>query len=96
MNIKTWQDVLLEIVETDPADFTDRKNICISPKDLGDILRAALQAEVDRVSKDAERYDYLLTKRLGWLSRLAPIPWGKQTQKEAMSAALDTAMKEPS
>lgn len=55
--------------------------------------RAALEAEVDRVCKDAERYDYLLTKRLGWLSRLAPIPWNKQTMKEAMSDAIDLAMK---
>jgi hypothetical protein len=43
MSTKSWQDVLLEVVEADPADFTDRKNICISPKDLGEILRAALQ-----------------------------------------------------
>ena len=52
MSIKTWQDVLLEVVETDPADFTDRENICISPKDLGEILRAALQerdAEIERL-----------------------------------------------
>jgi len=53
-NIKTWQDVLLEITETDPADFSDRSNICISPKDLGDILKAAmdgpetLQSQQDR------------------------------------------------
>lgn len=58
--------------------------------------RAALLAEIERVSKDAERYDYLLTKRLGWLSRLAPIPCGKQTTKEAMSAALDAALGEKS
>ena len=43
---------------------------------------------------DAERYDYLLTRRLGWLSRRAPLPWGKQTMKEAMSAAIDAARKE--
>jgi len=53
MNIKSWQDVLLEVVEADPADFTDRKNICISPKDLGEILRAALQerdTEIERLT----------------------------------------------
>ncbi len=53
MSTKSWQDVLLEVVEADPADFTDRKNICISPKDLGEILRAALQerdAEIERLT----------------------------------------------
>jgi hypothetical protein len=53
MNIKSWQDVLLEVVETDPADFTDRRNICISPEDLGNILRSALaerDAEIERLT----------------------------------------------
>lgn len=44
-NIKTWQDVLLEITETDPADFSDRSNICISQKDLSDILKAAMDGQ---------------------------------------------------
>lgn len=44
-NIKTWQDVLLEITETDPADFNDRSNICISQKDLGDILKSAMDGQ---------------------------------------------------
>ena len=52
-----------------------------------------LVAERDALRADAERYDYLLTKRLGWLSNRAPLPWGKQTQKEAMSVAIDDAMK---
>jgi hypothetical protein len=38
---------------------------------------------------DTERYRVLLTQRLGWISRLAPIPFGAQTTKAAMDAALD-------
>jgi hypothetical protein len=57
--IKTWQDVLLEIVETDPADFTDRRNICISSEDLGNILRAVLaerDAEIERLKTVPMKY----------------------------------------
>lgn len=54
MNIKSWQDVLLEVVETDPADFSDRKNICISTEDLGNILRSALE-ERDKEIEAARR-----------------------------------------
>lgn len=35
-------DILRVVCETDPADFNDKRNICISPEDLGDILRDAL------------------------------------------------------
>lgn len=87
-------DILRVVCETDPADFNDKRNICISPEDLGDILRdalpsptptasklhvwqaaeierlkteseerlqncAALVAEVERLRKDAERYQWL-------------------------------------
>ena len=54
---------------------------------------AEIRAELATLKADAERYDYLLTKRLGWLSSRAPLPWNKQTMKEAMNAAIDTAMK---
>ena len=37
-------DILRVVCETDPADFSDRRNICISPEDLGDILRGALSS----------------------------------------------------
>ena len=73
----------------------------ITPDELtqGIVLRKTMEAllkvtkEMDALRADAERYDYLLTKRLGWLSNRAPIPWGKQNMKEAMSAAIDLAMK---
>jgi len=37
-------DILMVVCETDPADFNDKRNICISPEDLGDILRGALSS----------------------------------------------------
>lgn len=93
MNIKTWREREFDaigFVAVSPAS-----NVIHMQAEI-DEPRASLLTEVERVSKDAERYDYLLTKRLGWLSRLAPIPWKKQTTKEAMSSALDAAMKESS
>jgi hypothetical protein len=41
--MKTWQDVMLEITETDPADTSDTSNIFISYDDLAAILKAAFQ-----------------------------------------------------
>ena len=38
-------DILMVVCETDPADFNDKRNICISPEDLGDILRGALHED---------------------------------------------------
>ena len=41
--MKTWQDVMLEITETDPADTSDTSNIFISYDDLAAILKAAME-----------------------------------------------------
>lgn len=44
-------DILRVVCETDPADFNDKRNICISPEDLGDILRDALPSPTPTASK---------------------------------------------
>ena len=41
--MKTWQEIMLEITETDPADTSDTSNIFISYDDLAAILKAAME-----------------------------------------------------
>jgi hypothetical protein len=90
MSTKSWQDVLLEVVEADPADFTDRKNICISPKDLGEILRAALQ-ERDAEKVDAERYRWLRKNGNRFYNSI-----NYQGNDEILDSGIDEAMKDKS
>lgn len=42
----SWQEVLRTVCETDPDDFNNPENICISPRSLGDILRDAFDGEM--------------------------------------------------
>ena len=52
-----------------------------------------LHAEIGALRKDAARYAWMCSHRLGWFSRMAPIPWGRQSMKDALDAAIDAAMK---
>jgi hypothetical protein len=47
----------------------------------------------DRV--DAETYRWMCKHRVGWFSRMAPIPWNGQSMKEALDSSVRAA-REPS
>jgi hypothetical protein len=53
---------------------------------------AELGAERDAAVADAQRYRWMCSERLGWFSRMAPLPWKQQTMKDALDAAIDTAL----
>jgi hypothetical protein len=80
------EDAAIEIETLRAANFSLAAGTCVVQEGLlgdeGGTPYCSLQA-------DAERYRVLMTSRLGWLSSRSPIPFGKQTKKQAMDAALD-------
>ena len=58
------------------------------------IDNARLAEQVAALTADAGRYRWMTANRLGWFSRMAPLPWQKQTMKDALDAAIDAARKD--
>ena len=57
-------------------------------------LTAELAAERGRWRADALTYRWMTANRLGWFSRMSPLPLKGQTKKDALDAAIHLAMKE--
>jgi hypothetical protein len=80
------EDAAVEIETLRAANFSLAAGTCVVQDGLlgdeGGTPYCSLQA-------DAERYRVLTVSRLGWFSRMSPIPFGNQTKKQAMDAALD-------
>ena len=79
--MKTWQEIILEITETEPADTSDTSNIFISYDDLAAILQAALAEPSEPVAwmkageGDYEKaFSWNFSEKTGYTIPLYPQP----------------------